>query len=61
MICGDGGKWLRRQCLILAQSGAAPVSYWESIPLWDLGEWIKAHNELVQEQRQKRDAERKKR
>jgi hypothetical protein len=46
---------------VLAQSGAAPISYWLSIPLRELSEWIKAHNELVQEQKQKRDAERKKR
>lgn len=60
MICGDGGKWLRRQCLVLAQSGAAPVSYWMSIPLRELGQWIESHNELIKEQKKKREEERKK-
>ena len=50
----DGGVWLRKQCLIMAQNNNTPVSYWAALPLSSLTKWIKASNLLVEEQRAKR-------
>ena len=50
----DGGAWLRKQCLIMAQNNNTPVSYWAALPLSSLTKWIKASNLLVEEQRAKR-------
>lgn len=51
-MTGDGGQWLRRQCLILARANATPVGYWLSEPLPCLMQWIEAHNKLAAENRQ---------
>ena len=53
-MTGDGGRWLRRQCLILARANATPVDYWLAEPLPALMQWIKVHNELAAEAGQKK-------
>lgn len=53
-MTGDGGAWLRKQCLIMAQNNHTPVSYWLSVPLLSLAKWIKASNGLVREQQEAR-------
>jgi len=47
---GDGGSWLRRQCLILSQVNKTPANYWLSLPLSQLRGWIGDSN-AIQEQR----------
>nr|DAI82286.1 MAG TPA: hypothetical protein [Caudoviricetes sp.] len=48
-MTGDGGLWLQKQCLILARNNHTPVPFWLSLPLWKLGQWIKANNAVVAE------------
>jgi len=48
----DGGAWLRRQSLILAKNYSTSVSYWLSVPLRDLREWIITSNDLVRDQKE---------
>ena len=51
---GDGGRWLRKQCLILARNNCTPVSDWLSMPLSELRLWIGANNEIEAENAQRR-------
>lgn len=53
-VTGDGGVWLRRQCLTMAKNNQTPVSYWLSLPLPSLCKWIKVSNQLVKEARERR-------
>ena len=53
-VTGDGGVWLRRQCLTMAKTNQTPVSYWLSLPLPSLCKWIKVSNQLVKEARERR-------
>ena len=41
---GDGGKWIRAQCLTLSRANNTPVSYWLSLPVGSLRHLIDAHN-----------------
>lgn len=40
--------------MVLAYHGYAPISYWESCTLAELNEWIKQHNKLMDEMKQKK-------
>lgn len=48
---GDGGHWLRRQCLAMARNNYTPVQFWLSMPLVEFVEWIKESNKLAAEGR----------
>lgn len=39
--------------MILAEAGYAPIEFWLDMPLGEMPEWIKVHNKLVDERRQK--------
>lgn len=54
VVTGDGGMWLRKQCLIMAKNNDTPASYWVSLPLKSLAKWIKASNLLVAEEKANR-------
>jgi len=47
-VIGDGGQWLRANCLILARMDNMPVPWLLHLPLRELAEWISAHNDLQQ-------------
>jgi electron transfer flavoprotein beta subunit len=49
VVIGDGGKWLRRQCLIMAKTNNTPVPFWLSLPLSELIAWIRESNHIVAE------------
>jgi hypothetical protein len=51
-VGGDGGKWLRRQCLVLAQTNNTPVPYWLSLTIPDFCAWLRASNQIQQEMRE---------
>lgn len=53
MTVGDGGRWIRRQCLVLSQNYHTPVSFWLSETYAGLTRWIRDSNELVEEQNKK--------
>lgn len=55
---GDGGAWLRRQCLLLAQTNYTPAGYWLDLPLCELSKWIVASNSIVEERRRKQKRKR---
>lgn len=57
---GDGGKWIRAQCLTLSRSNNTPVSYWLSLPVGSLRYWIAAHNALEAELSKQREEARRK-
>lgn len=59
-MSGDGGQWLRRQCLVLSQNSHTPISYWLSVPLRELVAWIEASNRIVKETRELRERNRPK-
>jgi len=46
---GDGGAWLRRQCLIMARTNSTPAAFWLSMPLRELPEWISDNNYLIEQ------------
>ncbi|MGN0184680.1 MAG: hypothetical protein ACI4AL_06145 [Aristaeellaceae bacterium] len=48
---GDGGTWLRRQCLLMAQANNTPVPFWLSLPLWQLKQWIEDSNWIINERK----------
>ena len=50
-MTGDGGDWLRKQCLILARNNHTGVDFWLSRPLAELGRWIESNNALAEEGR----------
>lgn len=52
---GDGGKWIRQQCLILAQTNNTPVPFWLSLALPELCEWIRASNSVQDEAHRERE------
>lgn len=54
VVTGDGGKWLRKQCLILARNNATPVGFWLALRLRELGSWIETNNEIIRDGRSKR-------
>lgn len=49
-MTGDGGTWLRKQCLILSRNNHTGVDFWLQRPLWELGRWIESNNALVREE-----------
>lgn len=51
---GDGGKWIRRQCLVMAQNTYTPVQFWVEMPLTELAEWIESNNDLIKERERKK-------
>lgn len=48
---GDGGHWLRRQCLVMARNGYGSVQFWLSMPLVEFPKWIEENNRMVEEER----------
>lgn len=48
-MAGDGGSWLRQQCLIMAQNSHTAVPYWLSLPLVELAAWIEDNNRIAAE------------
>ena len=59
MSGGDGGQWLRQQCLVLAQVNHTPVPYWLSLPLSQFGGWIRDSNNIQKSIRAEIDRRRK--
>ena len=59
VIVGDGGVWLRRQCLAMARTNNTPVDFWLSLRLGELSQWVKASNALIAEEMEKRKQKRK--
>ena len=55
VVVGDGGLWLRRQCLLLAQNNNTPATDWMALPLRALPHWIRANNEIIEERRRERE------
>lgn len=55
MRIGDGGAWLRRQCIIMAQANSTPVTTWLDMTLGELAGWIDAHNEVARLREQERE------
>lgn len=51
-MTGDGGIWLRKQCLIMSQNGNGDAISWLNRPLCELGAWIEANNIIVEERRE---------
>lgn len=41
--------------MVLSQNNHTPVSYWLSLPLRELGGWIKANNELISEAKKRNE------
>lgn len=39
--------------MILAEAGYAPIKFWLDMPPGEMQEWIKAHNKLINERKQK--------
>ena len=58
---GDGGSWLRRQCIVMAKDCNTPVDYWLQLPLASFISWIRDHNDMVREENQRREAAQKQR
>lgn len=52
---GDGGSWLRRQCMVMAKDCNTPVDYWLQLPLRSFIDWIHDHNDLVKEDNERRE------
>jgi hypothetical protein len=50
---GDGGLWIRQQCLVLSQVNHTPVDFWLTQPLEELRRWITAHNSLIPKEKGK--------
>ena len=59
VIVGDGGVWLRRQCLAMARTNNTPVDFWLSLRLGEFSQWVKASNALIAEEMEKRKQKRK--
>jgi len=53
---GDGGKWLRKNALILAKNNYTPASFWLSIPLSQLHDWITTNNAIIEEAKAARNS-----
>ncbi|MCL2487346.1 MAG: hypothetical protein FWE80_01545 [Oscillospiraceae bacterium] len=47
-MAGDGGHWIRRNCLILARNNNTPVDFWLSLPLTELRGWIDDNDALME-------------
>jgi len=43
-MLGDGGHWLRQNCMIMARASNTPVPFWLSLPLSQLRKWMDDHN-----------------
>jgi hypothetical protein len=54
VIVGDGGAWLRRQCLVMARTNNTPVDFWLSLRLGDLAQWVKSSNAIIAEEMENR-------
>jgi len=46
-MVSDNGEWLRTQALIMAKNWSTPVSFWLSITLRELRDWIDSSNETL--------------
>lgn len=44
---GDGGVWLRKQCMVLAGNNCTGVHFWVSLPLPELSQWIDVNNDMI--------------
>lgn len=42
-------EWLRRICIILSKATYTGIPFWMALPLSELVEWIRTHNDLVDE------------
>ncbi len=54
VVTGDGGKWLRKQCMILSRNNSTSIDFWISLQLRELGPWISTNNEIIREGRNKK-------
>lgn len=45
--------WLQKQCILLARHDNGSPLDWLNVPLWQLGGWIQATNELNEKQPKK--------
>ena len=54
IVTGDGGVWLRRQVLAMAQVNCTPAPYWLEMPLYQFRQWIRSSNELIAERQRAR-------
>lgn len=52
---GDGGEWLREQCLIMARSNYTSISFWLSLSLIEFIQWIQTNNRLVSRREKERE------
>ena len=48
-MTGDGGRWLRKQCLIMARNNNTPITYFLSCTFRELSAWVQTNNEIVRE------------
>ena len=55
-VTDDGGEWLRRQALLMAQGNNTPAPYWLAMPLYQLRQWIDTNNAIVAEREKARKA-----
>ena len=53
-MTGDGGSWIRRQCMTMAKNCHTPVDFWLRLPLRELGAWIRDNNEIIRESESKK-------
>ncbi len=58
---GDGGEWLREQCLIMAQGNHTPISFWLSLSLIEFIQWIRTNNRIVSRREKEREYGKQKR
>lgn len=54
LVTGDGGVWLRRQVLAMAQVNCTPAPYWLEMPLYQFRQWIRSSNDLIAERQRAR-------
>lgn len=50
-MIGDGGEWLREQCIIMAKNNGTDIPFWLSMPLVQLIQWIRTNNRIEAESR----------
>jgi len=48
---GKDGLWLQKQYLTLAKNNYTDVSFWISLPFYQLKRWIQANNAVIREEK----------
>lgn len=46
-MTNDGGRWLRRQCLLMSRTNHTPIGTWLDMPLTEFMDWIDSSNEIA--------------